>query len=344
MVEEASKLKDSLSSHGYELQEQIGRGGFATVYKVRHVAYDRVFALKVLHGERASEGIKRTFQNEIQLLKKSPHQNVIQIYNYFEDDEQNMYIALEYCPNGSLMDLIKKTKGLEDSQFLSIAKQILSAITYMHSINVSHGDIKPDNILFDEYNRPKLGDFGLGHFRTSTAGLDNVYDCSPAYAPPEVLRRKPYDPYKADIWSFGVTCYQMIEGMLPFKFFSFVDIINKVSNRDNWVTNNKYLQRIVDVTLDIDPKTRISAEKLLEKPFFVRQSLPIIKIHRIDSRNLNIMHIMGKANVYKPNKNHLTLHHLFPSTSGSLPKVEHMRLKARSVDPARFSSLSPLES
>lgn len=325
MSSDTREIEESLNDHGYELLEEIGRGGYATVYKVKHKKYNKIFAMKVLENKNS---ISASYMNEINLLKESPHPNVISIYNYFATDNY-LFITLEYCSNGSLMDLIRKNNGLDETQFKIITKQILSAVSYMHSRKISHGDIKPDNILFDKYNRPKLGDFGLGHYNISTAGLDNGYRCSPAYSPPEVLKHQPYDPFKADVWSIGVTCYQMIECKIPFKFLCLRDVCEKVSDINNWPTNNKNLLQILELTMVIDPTLRISSEDLLKKPYFAKQEIPSIKLSRNNSRSLERKAMLGRSTL-NINRKYLSLSNIMLTTSS--PKFEHVRLKTRSID------------
>lgn len=285
------EIEETISQYDYALQEKLGEGGFATVYKVRHLKYQKIFALKVIAmADNASSTRIESYLNEVTSLEMVVHPNIISIYNYFRD-KHNFYIILEYCPNGSLKDRIDKGGSMEKDDFVSITKQLLGAIEYLHKKRISHGDIKPANVLFDEYDRPKLGDFGLSIFHNDLRFLKRSYMCSPAFAAPEILRQTPHDPLKADIWSFGVLCYVMWTGQLPFHFKSIKELIDAANNMDVLIENNEELQLIINHTLLVDPQLRYSAGDLISTPLLTDGLIKVKKIKSVENRHSSIQHL-----------------------------------------------------
>lgn len=293
------EIKRAVEEQGYDLLDLIGSGGFAQVYTVMHKKYNQVFALKVMNIGTDNTARLESYRNEVSSLEKLIHPNIIAIYKYFRD-RKRVYMILEYCPNGSLKDVIEKNGPLGKKEFIAISRQILSALAYLHSRRVSHGDIKPANILFDRHNRPKLGDFGLADFQFSDKTLCMNYMCSPAFAPPEILRRIPYDPFLADMWSFGVTCYMCKVGNLPVVFSkNKEDFICAIEERTVWLINDDLdLKTIVDATLQRDPDNRLTADSILINPIY---RCTLKSVARTSSRYSISLNNIGVAGAPKHN-------------------------------------------
>lgn len=273
-----AEISKQVSINGYDLLELIGTGGFASVYKVRHRVYQRIFALKVIQLTSSSFcSVFGTYMNEVQNLRNIEHPNVIYLYNYFQSGSF-LYMILEYCPNGSLMDRVLKDGPLPDIEFYDIMKQILNAIDYMHENCITHGDIKPENILFDEYGRPKIGDFGLSSVHKGNHRKHRNNLCSPAFAAPEVLMSGKVDPYKADIYSFGATMYFAALGKLPFPSETTVDeLYGLVSSGIDWKSNHYLMSIIEECALCKLPEDRLTARELLNHPLIMSSKRPTIK-------------------------------------------------------------------
>lgn len=103
--------------------------------------------------------------NEIEILKKIVHPNIVSINNYFFENSC-IHLIIEYCPNGTIQEFMKKNK-LNTSQKITILKQILNALSVCHELHIAHRDIKHSNIFMDSYTRPNLGDFGIACFNPS---------------------------------------------------------------------------------------------------------------------------------------------------------------------------------
>ena len=204
-----------LREHGYEFVKEIGRGSYGVCSIVTSVKYKTNFVCKSFHfskDEGNYEKLSNSFKHETEALCSLTHPNVVHIYDYFQ---QSHYLCLiiEYCPGGSLLP--PTNKKINHELLLKYIPQLVSALAYIHSQHIAHLDIKPANILIDAWKRPKLADFGLASFCDPNGKLTN-FRGSFIYTAPELFSRAPYDPFKADIWSFGVTIYVLATGQLPF--------------------------------------------------------------------------------------------------------------------------------
>lgn len=336
---DVSEIQEEVMRNGYQIIDMISTGGFATVFKALHISCHKIFALKVIQVENDNDMSIATYINEILSLKKLIHPNIITIYKYFRD-KHYLYIVLEYCPNGSLKDLLERKGALETQELISIGKQILASICYLHEKNISHGDIKPGNILFDEYKRPKLGDFGLAAMHKEKSNLVENFCCSPIYAPPEVLLKRPYDPYKADIWSYGVMIYQMALGHIGFKYHTIRELITIILTKETWIIPNPQVQHILNNTIQSDPEHRLSARALIRDPVFAVSMSNTVKQYRVESRSTDIKQLINRVEINPNEQNqmsNLSLVRLRPKLPSSKRNAQSQRnsfkIKSKSIGP-----------
>jgi serine/threonine protein kinase len=205
------EARKALYQRGFDITTQIGSGGFAKCFKVRSRQYQEDFVVKVFH--LIKDGISESFTAEISALKNLSHPNVIQLFDYFVS-ESLLYLILEYCPDGSMKQLISQCGAIRPPRLYMFCSQIVAALAYCHGKDISHCDIKPANIFVDKYGRAKLADFGLAQCHHDSPLIDN-FAGSVCYMAPEILKREPHDPIKADIWSLGISFYEMATGQVP---------------------------------------------------------------------------------------------------------------------------------
>ena len=264
-------MKETISLIGqkilnYSFLELIGSGGTSNVYKVFNHKYNQIFAAKVtpIYNSQIEDNKKISLKTELNYLSNLDHPNIIRIYDSFHWDSLFILI-LEYCPNGSLFENIEKNGTLKEKQFLMFAQQIASSLVYSHNNNIVHRDIKPQNILFDNFNRPKLVDFGLSCY--SNNELLNNYSKTLAYSSPEIIHKIPFDPYKSDIWSLGITFYYSLVGSLP--FFSQKKKIFKEEICSAQIIYPFYIKsdikELLQETLNPNPNLRINCYDVLKK-------------------------------------------------------------------------------
>jgi serine/threonine protein kinase len=201
----------------YRIEGKIGEGGMGVVYKAIDVTLERPMALKILAPElnREPELIER-FQAEAKAQANLNHTNIATLYNFINVDG-NWLIAMEYVEGESLEQLIQRKQVLQYQDALPLFKQALQGIGFAHRFGVIHRDIKPANIMVNRHGIVKVMDFGIAKAlgvkrltRTGTA-LGTV-----AYMSPEQIRNQNVD-IRSDIYSLGVTLYQMLTAHLPFE-------------------------------------------------------------------------------------------------------------------------------
>lgn len=200
----------------YEIISEVGSGGMAKVYKAKCRYLQRIVAIKVLKEEYSedTEFLQR-FDTEAQAAASLTHPNIVQIYDVGRDN--NLYfIVMEYVEGITLKEYIQQRGRLEWREAINIAIQICSALSKAHSRHIIHRDIKPHNIIMNSDGVPKVTDFGIARSvssETATMKIDTVG--SVHYSSPEQVRGG-YTDEKSDIYSIGVTFFEMITGRLPF--------------------------------------------------------------------------------------------------------------------------------
>jgi serine/threonine protein kinase len=155
---------------------------------------------------------------EIDMMRKLQHPHIIKLLDVVtHPDTGALCPVMEYAPNGDLLRrLNNQLQPLYESQAKQLFAQLVSAVEYLHSINVVHIDIKPENMLLDSNGNLKVGDFGLSC--TCTPGSLLYYECgTQLYWSPEIFTHRPYDGRSADIWAMGVVLYAMVTRQFPWK-------------------------------------------------------------------------------------------------------------------------------
>jgi len=211
----------------YSILSEIGSGGMARVYKAQDRYLQRHVAVKILKEEcKHDVDFLKRFEKEAQAAASLTHPNIVQIYDVGTDNG-NYYIVMELVEGITLKEYIRKVGALDWKEAVSIAIQICSALSKAHSRGIVHRDIKPQNILITSDGIPKVTDFGIARAAsvdTSTMKIDTIG--SVHYSSPEQVRGG-YIDEKSDIYSIGVTIFEMITGRLPFDGESAVSVALK---------------------------------------------------------------------------------------------------------------------
>lgn len=200
----------------YELEELIGGGGMADVYKARDCLLNRPVAVKILHEEfKQDKEFVDKFQREAQAAACLSHPNIVNIYDVGVADGDH-YIVMEYVPGRTLKDRIRQEGHLSVSESLRVAREIAEALAHAHANNLVHCDIKPHNILMMADGHAKVADFGIARAVTeSTMTYSGNVIGSVHYFSPEQAKGTMITP-KSDVYSLGVVLYEMLTGKLPF--------------------------------------------------------------------------------------------------------------------------------
>lgn len=208
----------------YEIQEVLGVGGMAVVFKAHDCVEDRTVAVKVLKQEYlTNEEFKRRFKNESRAIAMLSHTNIVKVHDVGMSDTLQ-YIAMEYIDGITLKEYIEQEGIISWKSTVYFISQILRAIQHAHDRGVVHRDIKPQNIMLLKDGTIKVTDFGIARFsRSGTRTITDKAIGSVHYISPEQARGECVDE-KTDIYSIGVMMYEMLTGRLPFDAESAVSV------------------------------------------------------------------------------------------------------------------------
>jgi tRNA A-37 threonylcarbamoyl transferase component Bud32 len=200
----------------YEVIEEIGRGGMATVYRARQASMGRDVAIKVLPQQFTHDPtFLARFEREVQVAAQLQHTRILPVYDYGEFEGQP-YIVMAYMPGGTLADRIAGGP-LPLEEVVKYGRQIAEGLDYVHAQGVVHRDFKPSNVLLDKEGNAYIGDFGIARVQEATAHLTGTGILgTPPYMAPEVFREGEVSA-ASDLYALGVALYEMLTGQLPFE-------------------------------------------------------------------------------------------------------------------------------
>ena len=266
----------------FEVIEELGEGGMGKVYKVIDIKIEETVALKLLRPEVAADKkIIERFRNELKFARKISQRNVCRMYDLNEEKGAH-YITMEYVPGEDLKSMIKMTGHLSVGKAVVIARQVCEGLAEAHRLGVVHRDIKPQNIMIDREGSARIMDFGIAR-PLKAVGITEAGTIigTPEYMSPEQVEGKEIDP-RSDIYSLGVTLYEMVTGRLPFKGES--PLITALKHKTEKPPDPKGLNpqipedfnRIVLKCLEKDKEKRYqSAEEVLSELNRIEKSLPV---------------------------------------------------------------------
>ncbi|XP_041274894.1 serine/threonine-protein kinase ULK3 isoform X2 [Onychostruthus taczanowskii] len=210
------------------LTEPLGSGTYATVYKAYRKRDTReVVAIKCVNKRSLNRASVENLLTEIEILKTIRHPNIVELKD-FQWDSDHIYLIMEFCAGGDLSRFIRTRRMLPEKVARVFLQQLACALKFLHDRNISHLDLKPQNILLSTPENPqlKLADFGFAQYM-SPWDEKHVLRGSPLYMAPEMVCRQHYDA-RADLWSVGVILYEALFGKPPFASRSFAELEEKI--------------------------------------------------------------------------------------------------------------------
>ncbi|MEO9137533.1 MAG: protein kinase [Jatrophihabitans sp.] len=197
---------------GFEIEREIGRGGFGIVYLARQLAFDRPAAIKVLRPGVSADELQKRFTQECRAVGAlRSHPNVLTVYSTGLTADGMPYLAMQYLGGGSLSDRLP----LPPADAAALGVRLADGLTVAHAGGVVHRDVKPSNILFGDDNEPVLVDFGISSLMSEANTTTGDVAVSIGYTPPEILGgARP--TVAADVYSLGATLFAMLTGRAPF--------------------------------------------------------------------------------------------------------------------------------
>lgn len=264
-------IKIPYSFHGYRIIQLLNSGSFSVVAKVEDISTHLQFAAKFISkSDIATMGKAEVIFNEIHILRTIKHPNIIKMYDVLDIkndyDEEYFVIIMEYCSKGDLFDYVTQIGFKNEMEKKKIFYNFLKAIEYLHSKGISHGDIKPENILLDENLNPKVCDFGFS--KSCTVLKDKKRNFSTYFAAPEMFKRGEINLLKADIWAIGVTLYCLSELTFPFLINNEDIIPNEITSGQLQVSTDDEFQVIFKKCTEMRPECRPTIKGILNNDYF----------------------------------------------------------------------------
>jgi len=255
----------------FDFEAKVGEGSYGAVYKARDRITGMEVAVKVLdlQGDDAQAA---DLKREINILQSCSCKQIVAYGGAFVKDGQ-LWISMEYCGAGSLSDLMAICDTtLGEREIAGVMYQSLLGLDYLHSQKKIHRDIKSGNILLTDDGLCKLADFGVSAELSTTLAKAKTMIGTPYFMAPEVLMNLEYDN-RADIWSMGITAYELACGQPPLADVHPMRAIFQIPNSppprlpEEYGFSPQFCQ-FIECCLQKDPKSRLTAKELLRLPFF----------------------------------------------------------------------------
>ncbi|VAH85271.1 unnamed protein product [Triticum turgidum subsp. durum] len=256
----------------YNLRKILGHGTFGKVMIAEHKLTGHKVAIKILNRRQMEiMEMEEKAKREIKILRlfiDLIHPHIIRVYEVIETPK-DIFVVMEYCQNGELLDYIVEKGRLQEDEARRIFQQIISGVEYCHRNMVVHRDLKPENLLLDSKYNVKLVDFGLsnvmhdGHFLKTSCGSLN-------YAAPELISGNLYAGPEVDVWSCGVILYALLCGKVPFEDDNIPKLFKKI--KGGFYILPSYLSDLamdlIPRILVVDPMKRITIREIRDHPWF----------------------------------------------------------------------------
>mgnify|MGYP002624458500 CR=1 FL=1 len=295
----------------FTLLTPIGHGAFGSVYKAIHNKSKKIYAIKIIQYFKDEQNLisnishmeninfcYKTVQEETSLMRLVNSSNYIVKYygSYFSRQTNTLWLILEYCASGSVVDLmLAMDRVYTETEIATIVKMVLEGLIIIHSKNLIHRDVKGANILLSEDGYAKLGDFGVG-VKLKEDNLKKSKKGSPYWMSPQVVLNQGYGT-GTDIWSLGITCLELINGEPPNSYLKPVEVMEKIGkckiDFDELFTINgnvklsEDFKNFVKRCLVIEENKRASAKELIKHSFIIKKAKDKKMLSNLYKKHIN---------------------------------------------------------
>ncbi|XP_013778800.1 serine/threonine-protein kinase H1 homolog [Limulus polyphemus] len=260
----------------YDIKAVIGKGSFSRVVRVEHRITKQPYAIKLIETPKGKEA----FEAELSVLRRVNHPNVIRLIEVFESNDK-IYMVMELATGGNLLDRIEAHGYFTESDAARVLQMILCGASYLHSVGITHRDLKLENLLYyhpGNDSRIMITDFGFASTRKPNGNVFMHTVCgTPQYIAPEIVARRPYT-CAVDMWAIGVITYILLSGNFPFDAKQDALILKLVLkgsynlSAEIWEEVSDEAKNFVQALLQCNPQQRMSAAHALKHPWIMEES------------------------------------------------------------------------
>lgn len=255
----------------YRVEEELGKGSIATVYRALDERTKQKVALKVLWPHlRRDELVAARFRREVDISRRHEHPSVVKILELHESPD-HLCLVMEYVPGGNLQDLRRRRgKPLSWSELAPLARDVLDVLEEAHRRGIVHRDLKPKNLLFDADGAVKIADFGLARVSDMVGLTTHTMTLgTPEYMPPEQVT-SPLVDGRADLYALGVILFEALSGALPFKALNPADLFLKHAESDppelpDELDVPDHVREALSVAMATDPMRRFPTARAMAR-------------------------------------------------------------------------------
>ena len=299
--EKNSKVKLNIAKETYLQKEFLGSGSFGTVFLIESILSHIYYVCKHINLDGLTKEEEKKALSEVSVLKKCNHPNIINFKEAFitKNPKRRLHLITEYATEGDLgKKLIRQKEKKEyfsEKQIIYWLVQVCLALKYIHKLHVIHRDIKPSNIFLTKNGIIKIGDFGISKILIKNVKNTNTQIGTPNYMPPEVINSESYD-YTVDIWSLGITFFELMTFKVPFKGNTdiglFANIINgkkntSINNNNGYYFSNELIN-IINKMIKKNPSERPTINEILNVPIINHYLKEFLKINKDLYKNINL--------------------------------------------------------
>jgi len=259
----------------YSNMEKIGEGAAGEVFRATHNPTGKVVAIKQMEINGDNLPLLIT---EIGIMKTSHHANVVEFFDSYIVGDQQLWVVMEFMDGGCLTDILELFEDIKmkEPEIAFCCKETMKALSYIHSLNRIHRDIKSDNLLLSTDGKVKLADFGYAAQLTQRKQKRNTVVGTPYWMAPELIRGHDYGT-KVDVWSLGIMLMEMVEGEPPYMEFPPLRALFLITTKGipplkephKWSND---LNDFFNKCIEKDAEKRPSAQELLKHPFLVKNA------------------------------------------------------------------------
>ncbi|XP_062849347.1 calcium/calmodulin-dependent protein kinase 1Db [Trichomycterus rosablanca] len=276
----------------FDFKEILGTGAFSEVVLAQERTSAKMYAVKCI-PKKALRGKESGIENEIAVLRKIKHENIVALEDIYESPS-HLYLIMQLVSGGELFDRIVEKGFYTEKDASALIKQVLDAVNYLHSLGIVHRDLKPENLLYvnpHDQSKIMISDFGLSKMEGAANDIMSTACGTPGYVAPEVLAQKPYSK-AVDCWSIGVISYILLCGYPPFydendsKLFEQILKTEYEFDSPYWDDISDSAKHFISNLMQKDPEKRFTCDEALRHPWIAGDTALCKNIHESVSRQI----------------------------------------------------------